>query len=497
MLTELPPDTPMRLPTLRDLATPIFRHRRAGLLTAGAVLAATLALIAVTPTRYQSEMKLLVKRERAETIVSAAPTDAQQGRMDVSEDELNSEVEVLKGRDLLEQVALASGLARGPANGGTAGETARAVRILQTALRINPVRKTTLIQVSYAAADPAGAARVLSTLARLYLEKHLELHRPPGAYEFFSEQTARFHAALSEAEANLTAYGRREGVVSAELEKDAVLRELADFETTLQQTRAAIDDSTRRIADLVSQVAVTPQRQTTEVRTSDNAELTGALKSRILDLEMKQADLARKFAPTYPPVIENAGELAQARAALQRTEQAPVKQETTNQNPTHQWMVGELARVRTERAAALARVGALTRSIDIYRERARRLDDQSTTQQGLRRVVKAAEDNFLLYQRKQEEARISDALDRTRIANVVVAEAPSVPTLPANSSAIRLLILGSVAALLLGLTATFVAAYISPFLHTADDAEESMGVPVLGILPAGEWPRGDALSTGR
>jgi len=368
---------------------------------------------------------------------------------------------------------------------------------MQRSLRVSPVRKTTLIAVSYASTDPERAARVLQNLTRLYLEKHLALHRPPGAYAFFSEQTERFHAELNAAEARLSDYGRQERVVSAEIEKETVLRELANFETALQQTQAAIVDGTRRIGDLESQVSVTPSRQTTEVKTSDNAELTGALKSRILDLEMKSSDMARKFAPTYPPVVETESELAQARAALARTEQAPVKEETTNQNPTHQWMVGELARVRTERAAAVARVGALNESIRLYREKARRLDEQATTQQGLRRVMKTAEDNYLLYQRKQEEARISDALDRTRIANVVVAEAPTVPTLPSNPGALRLFGLGGIAALLLGLAATYVAAYATPFLHTADDTEDSLGVPVLASLPAGEWPRVAALSSAR
>ena len=49
--------------------------------------------------------------------------------------------------------------------------------------------------------------------------------------------------------------------------------------------------------------------------------------------------------------------------------------------------------------------------------------------------MKTAEDNYLLYQKKQEEARISDALDRTRIANVVVAEAADGADVPSSTGA--------------------------------------------------------------
>src|SRR2546427_4639833 len=49
------------------------------------------------------------------------------------------------------------------------------------------------------------------------------------------------------------------------------------------------------------------------------------------------------------------------------------------------------------------------------------------------RNVKAAEDNYLLYLRKQEEARISDALDRRQIVNVSIAQAATVPEMRASS----------------------------------------------------------------
>ena len=108
--THIDPEHSLRLPTLRDLVTPLFRYKRAALLTATGVMACTILLVLRTPKQYESEMKFLVKRERAETIVSADPNAVAQSRGDVSEDELNSEVEVLKGRDLLSQVASSAGL---------------------------------------------------------------------------------------------------------------------------------------------------------------------------------------------------------------------------------------------------------------------------------------------------------------------------------------------------------------------------------------------------
>ena len=111
------------------------------------------------------------------------------------------------------------------------------------------------------------------------------------------------------------------------------MRQLADFESALQQTQAQVVEANRRIDGLEEQEAATPARQTTQIRTTDNAALMAELKSRVLTLETKREDLLRKFTATYPPVVETEGQLAQAREALARTEQSPLTEETTDQNP--------------------------------------------------------------------------------------------------------------------------------------------------------------------
>jgi uncharacterized protein involved in exopolysaccharide biosynthesis len=470
-----------RVPTLRELVAPIFRFKGSGLAVAGLVIALTLVLIALTPRMYEAEMKFLVKRDRADVIVTSGASPATPGRSDVTEDEINSEVEVLKGQDLLSQVAVAAGLApdSAPAN-AVALETA--VRSLSRKLRISPIRRTTLIQASYSSTDPDQTVRVLEQLSKAYLEKHLALHRLPGAYEFFSEQAARFKDELSQAEAKLLEYSQNQQVVLAEVERESTLRQLAEFEASLQTSQAQVTDATRRIEELVSQEASTPTRETTQVKTSDNVALTTELKSRVLTLETRRADMLRKFTPTYPPVIELEGQLAQAREALARTEQSPMTEATTDQNPLYTWVRGELARVRTERSAAIARVEALNRSISLYRAKARDLDGKAAVQEDLKRARRTAEENYLLYSKKQEEARISDALDRNRIANVVVAEPPIKPTIPSARGRGVMLVVGMFLALLSGLATVYLRAYISPYVHGPDDVEEALGVPLLASL---------------
>src|SRR3974390_1400589 len=97
-------------PTMRELAMVLFRQRRVFVWTAGVVLAVSM-VYAVAGTKYQASMKVLVRKGRADAPIStqeSAPVDLT--RMAVAEEELNSEVELIRDDDVLRKVAEAEGL---------------------------------------------------------------------------------------------------------------------------------------------------------------------------------------------------------------------------------------------------------------------------------------------------------------------------------------------------------------------------------------------------
>lgn len=482
------PELHLQLPTPRELVRPVFRYRNAVMGTFLLVLAITIAYVAALPRIYMAEMKILVKRERLDSIVTSDPRAPASPPSNISETELYSEVELLKSRDLLERVVLDTGLHRDPGQAAVSplakGGVQRAVRLLRANLDIEPIRKTTLINVAYRARDPQLAARVLDRLATLYFEKHLAVHRPVGAHEFFTEQAARLQQELRAAETRLRAFTEDEQVVSAAEEKANTLKLLSAFESTLEAAESSLAETTRRLRSIDAELRGTPDRQLTQVRTAANVEMVRGLRSRILELDIKRNELLQRFTPAYPPVMRLGEELDQLREALASAEQTPLRDETTDRNPTHQWLRDEAARIRTERAALLARAAATRRTIDAYRERARHLGSVDVEQQELIRAVKAAEESYALYQRKEEETRIADALDRTRIANVVLAEAPIVPQAPTASPRRLFLFAGGVLALGMSLGLAFVLNVLNPCFRTPDDVYEVLDVPVLASLPA-------------
>ena len=144
-------------------------------------------------------------------------------------------------------------------------------------------------------------------------------------------------------------------------------------------------------------------------------------------------------------------------------------------------MDSELAKARSELAAGQARAEALSRSVRSYEVQASNLDQKQVLEQGLLRDEKAQEANYLLYQRKQEEARISNALDRSRIVNVAVAEQVAVPAVPSRSRPSTLLA-GLFAAIAASMAAAVAAEYFNPSLRTSDDVKVFLDVPVLASV---------------
>ena len=472
--------------SLRDLAAPLFRHRSlAGVSIVGIFLGSALAAF-LLPKQYQAEMKILVRRERVDPVVTADKTAVIEPHPEVTEEELQSEVELLKSRDLLEQVVRTCGLGPNKEQGAvedhdTQVSLARAVRDLEAALQAEPIKKTNLITASYRSRDPALAARVLNTLAGFYLEKHVAVHRLPGAFDFFQQQTERSRNDLAASEAHLTEFDQEAGMVSPELEKEIVLRKTSDFDADLQRTRADIAETTQSIHTLESQMAAATPRVTTQERTSENPGLITQLKSTLLTLELKRTDLLGKFAPDYPPVVQVEKEIEQTQAAIATADTAQTHEQTTDRDPTYAWLHEELAKNRTQLTALQARAEALAPVVEAYRAKARTLEVKGTTQQDLVRATKAAEEDYLLYQQKQEEARITDALDRNRIVNVAIAEAASVPALPVHSPW-SILLGGMALALLASVTSAFAADYLDPTFRVPHELHTALQLPVLAAI---------------
>jgi uncharacterized protein involved in exopolysaccharide biosynthesis len=496
MRLQLSPAFSQRPLTLRDTIAPLFRYRRVVSCTFFIIIAAALLWALLAPKQYQAEMKLLVKRDRVES--AATP-----GGNDVSEEEINSEVELLQSRDLLEKVVLQCNL---ETSTKTLSElihnpfrkknnidlqatwdrrVSAAVLALQKHVEVLPVRKTNLVRVTYQASDPRLAARVLEVIASEYLTKHIAVYTTAGASSFFESERQRYRKELDEAALRLSNFDNKEKVAAPQLEKDLTVQHLADFDSSLKTTQVAIAETARRIHKLEVALTNNVDRSTAQIRTSDNGVLLQQLKGTLLSLQLKRTTLMENFKPDYRPVQEVDKQIANTRSAIESAERSPLREETTERDPTHDWLRAELAKAHVELDALKSREGATARVVRSYRGKSLLVDKQEGLQDSLVREKKIVEDNYLLYSRKAEEARISDALGQKRIVNVAIAEAPTVPALPMHSQSVWVLFLGVALAVLASVGLAFAFEYFDPSLRTPDEVQFVLDMPVLAALPEG------------
>jgi uncharacterized protein involved in exopolysaccharide biosynthesis len=478
--------------TFREIATTLFR-RKWLFAAIFFVIAATTVLFALfLPNQYQSRMKILVKNARADVVISPGQTNSADVRSEVSETQINSEIALLTSKDLLEQVVKQNRLER-PASFSLLNDPVppaeRAVHELEKDLEIVAAKKADIIEVSYTSRSPETAAAVLQSLATLYLDKHLKLHRPPGTHEFFQNQSSRYGEELQEAEADLASFQEKNHFISIDQEKQLNLQKLADVQQRYLETAGAVKDTAERIDKLQRQLKSVPARVPTQSRTVPNQYSLERLSTMLVELRNRRTQLLTKFRVDDRLVREVDQQIKDTNAALQEAKSATNLEQASDINPLRQVLETEMAKARLDIAGQQARRDDLAQQIKQYEAVLSRLEQATNKHGDLARRVKESEDNYQLYAKKEEEARITDELDQKKITNVALAETPIVQRAPVKPNRLLTLILGLFLAFFVSTCAVFVAELLRDTVHTPRELEFLAGVPVIATLREGQGLR--------
>jgi succinoglycan biosynthesis transport protein ExoP len=478
-------------PTLRDLLAPLFRRKRVFAYTFGAVMLGTVVAAFVMNYTHKATIEILVTGERLEPTVTPQSTQGQQSAPPVGDNDVGSEMEILKSMDLMQEVVAATGLAEKERKSFTAffhrgaddaWFNARAAQHLSGKLDISQVTKSQLIEVDYKSSDPQLAYNVLDTLGRLYLAKHNAVRRPPGSYTFFASETEKYQKALADSEARLADFTKTTGITAPDVQRTEMAQEVVNAVGALESARQVIAADKRRIEDETARMKITPERSLSQ-QSSDSAQsLLQQLQASLLAEEVKKAQLLMKYEPNYPFVQEADQEIAETQAAITSATKQQYINQTTDRDPTFELIREDIAKTQADLAFHQATVGALESSIRNLRTQMLDLDQNTMKQADLTREVNANQANYLLYLSKREQERTSDALDEKRIANVAIAVPPVLPILPWIGPML-IVACGIALAAFVSAGAAFLAEYLNPSMRTPTDVLEVLRIPVLASVP--------------
>ncbi len=186
-----------------------------------------------------------------------------------------------------------------------------------------------------------------------------------------------------------------------------------------------------------------------------NADLVEALK----ELNSKQADrrtLRYRYSDQYPPVQRLQEEIA------------TLKRQT----------IPALARALSGELAA--RDAELSRRLDTDSRSLRAIPPRAIEEARLRRGVALAENLYTTLQARFEEARLAEA---STVPDVRILDHAVVPQRPVRNTAPRVIMLGFVASLGLGLFGAVLLDRIDPRVRYPDQVSREMGLAILGAVP--------------
>jgi len=174
---------PPRYSTLRDWLAVGFRRRRLMALSfSGVFLAAILFAWLWAANYYESTMQVLVATGRTDPTVTPQPNATASNSDLITDDQINAEMALLQGNDVLRQVVITCGLYRKPGlldfllprdpEKRKAMKIAKYTKRLAKAIDVEVEQRAPVIDVTYGQTGPPETpACVLDELGKLYLQK--------------------------------------------------------------------------------------------------------------------------------------------------------------------------------------------------------------------------------------------------------------------------------------------------------------------------------------
>lgn len=516
--------------SLRDLLYIVFSHKGKMaifmILLFGVVVLKTL----VGARTYHSEARLLVRLGRETVNLDPTATIGETAQINRSYDwEVNSELEILRSREIAECVVDRMGAAaflEKPRRTRSGDETATAAArltseildvvdeladIIKTAprklarqlglsdplterdeaiekvidsLHIEALQNTSVIALAYEEQDPELARDILEVFMRAYLEKHLAVFSISNSQQFFEQQVSELQEKLRQTEGRMQILKDTTGVSSLTDQRLATVNKIGAMELAIAETDGNLASAGARVAEIQKMLVGVPENIVTEELTGFSDYAADLMRSRLYDLRLQERDLEVKF-PNGNRQLEMVREqVREGMAMLDKEQTKPSRTETRKGlNVAHQQLLIDLLKEQSNVAALQSKLENVRKQVLEARDSLKLLNEAEIGTIRLEREMTLLTDSYNRYFTKLEEARIEQALKNQRISNISILQAATLPVVPAGPGRMIQLGLGLVLALVGGVGFAFLCEYMDHSIKTPEDVQEKLQLPTLASIP--------------
>lgn len=464
----------------------LFHRRKLAVSVFAGCLVATVLLTVLLPRQYVSHLKVLVKNERANSLINLG--NQTQGLLylnDVSEARINTEIELLNSSDLLKEVVQKAGLEKlvGSSEKNSDKRKEIALNDLRKALTVAAAHRSDVIEVTYHSKDPKLSASVLKILSEVYLQKHLELHGAPGSFEFFDGMWRTTSKQLSDADNAIEQFAQSFQIVSLPEEKTLILKHLTDLKRSLIDTEGAADKDARMAASYREAIDHTSPSVEKERKLIPNQAAIEQLNTLLVTLKNKRTEATSRYQPGDRIITELDKQISVTQNAIDQMNKAPSQEVANGINPVYQDSESNLVQAKAAYSGNLAAGDNLRKEVGLAEKRLAQLSSITASYDQL---VRQRDDLIHLqeiYRKNRDEAYIAQLLDKQKLANVAIVETPApehITSLPRRSLILLVGLIWSFIAA--GITAAIVE-HFNPKIYSLNDLESALPVPLLAAIP--------------
>ena len=476
---------PPKSTTAKAIVESIFRYKTRLLGTFAAVMTLVVLYVLFAPRQYQSEMNILVRNARPDLQITPEKSNGTIQQPDVTEERINSEIEVLRSRDVADLVIDPSWDAA-TVKGRTARQIKdheKAVEKLNKRLKIDLLRKSNVIHVAYETRTPQAATDTVERLLAVFLLKQHELERSSGASTFFASEQERYKRELDAAQHRFAAYQQGHQIVSLSDKEGAYEQQIVDLQQQLRATEVQIAELTSRLVTGRRQLKTVPRRESTNQKTVPNILAMEQLGTLLTTLRNQRAALLTKFPETDRYVLEVDHQIANTTEALHQARDVNASENSTDINPVWQQTRSSVAQNTIELAAAKARSVNLSSQLSALRARLVATEGSTVEFNTLQAKVAELQGDYQLYTQKRNEAQVANAMDQQQLVNVAIAERPTFSATPASPKIGLTLAMGAFTACFLAACTIFFAEMGRDTVASPFELEALSGAPVLATVP--------------
>lgn len=433
---------------------------------------------------YQAKSTLLVKGFRQDEPHPGIGVSNSDLRLTVSQEEMiNTEIQILTGRELAERVISTLKLeTMYPELAGTDNPNPMdaAVQAFGAHLTVVGIRKSNVVEVTFQHRDPKLAARAVNLLVEVFKEKHLAVHSDPQS-SFIGTQFTSFENKLKESERNLQDFQQTNNAFSLEEQRSLLLKQRTDLDTTFKTASNNVSELQKKISSVKEQLKYISKNNARYTSTARDQIIIGA-KSKLLELQLKEEELGKKYTKTNRLVVDARKEVELVNQFLKDQEEGITGKVKTG-NPVYQSMEMDLFRAEGDLNAQIARAGAVKSQLKQLDMEISQLDMSENKMQNLKREIAINEKNYKTYADRQEDARISEAMNRLKLSNISVIQTAATPVGPVKPKKLINMAVGAFLGILSGLAFAFVSENISRTFMDPESIEKYLDLPVLLTVP--------------